>query len=448
MEKEKGEVMRELTVQGKRKTRMLNCPTRGEQWHGLRLYGKDILYNEDTLRAVLIEDKSESESIGCSNSTKPQFTLANVRTARYVVLNVTHGCNLACKYCFAREYGKMPIMTIALAREAVNKLFDVRSDLNFGFFGGEPLMAWDTVRQTMQYVRGLAKARQVKCKFHITTNATLLTPEIAQVIKNFGCSLLVSLDGPEAIHNEWRPMKNGMDSFQSTVKALELLHKMGMSRRVMLRGTFTPEHTQLIDRFKFAYDLQLKGWCNGFSIEPVNVTEGCIKREAMDNAFPPTFEEEYHTIAEWFLDKLEKGSSPPGFFHFRKLLGRLYRRELSATECGSGRGYLTIAPNGTICACHREAGTEIGHLRLGVDEERRQSWYDNRIYRSVECMKCWARFTCGGGCRQVLAEKGKSFDQTDKEHCRFMKMLIRECLWMLSSMADKTKERYFGATKT
>jgi len=433
--------MRELTKQS-RQGRNIECPKRSEDWKTIVVAGQEIHFNIDTLRAVVL-DNGEELTIN-PKSTKPQFFLASVASASFIVLNVTHGCNSKCKYCMAADYEKMPIMSSQLAREAVDRLFGIRTNMRISFFGGEPLMAWSTIKDTMEYARSIARARKVRCKFHITTNGTLLTPEMVQYLKPRNCTILISLDGPKYIHNEWRPLKNGLDAFDGTMGAIEMLHKHGMSSQVTLRGSFTPDCTKLLERLKFAYDLQLKGLCTGFSIEPINVTESCIQRDIKTVKFPGTLKDEYHAAAEWFVELVESGKPAPEFFHFRKLLRRLYRREVSGTECGAGRGYLTIAPDGTIYACHREEGTKIGHLRLGLDEELRCKWYDNRIYQRTQCMKCWARYACGGGCRQVLAEKGLPFDAVDYEHCRNMKIMIRECLWILATLSDKAKERYFN----
>ena len=168
--------MRDITVEGK-KQRTLSCPKRPESWKVLKLHGERVAINSDTLRVVAL-DKGESPPAKAS-SVKPQFSLASVGPTKFIVLNVTHGCNLACLYCFARDYDKMPIMSPDLARETINKLFEPRSDIRISFFGGEPLMAWDTVKQTIQYVKGIASARRVKCNLHITTNGTLLTEDRA-----------------------------------------------------------------------------------------------------------------------------------------------------------------------------------------------------------------------------------------------------------------------------
>ena len=377
--------MRELTGKCKVRRTML-CADRPEQWEELDLHGLRVMYNTDNLRSVLLDSGEEFPIM--ETSAKPQFNLTRVGNAKFIVLNVAHSCNLKCRYCLAAEYPSTPVMTIPLAREAINKLFDLRSDIRISFFGGEPLMAWDTIKATMEYAKSIASARKVRCIFHITTNGTLLTEDMVKVIKAYNCSILISIDGPEHIHNAWRPMKNGMNSFEATMNAIHLMKKHGLGRRLMLRSTFTPECTHLVERLEFAYDLQCKGLCGGCSVEPASVTEGCIQRDSMPIQFPDSLEKEYHDAAVWFVDLLNDNKPIPTFFHFKKMLHRLYYRQASATECGAGRGYLTISPDGSIYACHRESGAKIGHIRLGIDEQLRYPWMDNRIYRSPTCMKC------------------------------------------------------------
>lgn len=418
--------------------RLLNTPERPKgRWFPtdkperaeIDAFGHRVLLDVNTLAAAVPPAGEEGESFG--EAVKPQF-MPHARTpVKRLVLNVTHACNLACRYCFAADYERLPSMTVDTARRAIDGLFAPQHDLMISFFGGEPLMAWDVVNSVMDYAESLAAARRVRAGFHITTNGVLLTEEKVAALAQRNCSLLVSLDGAADLHNTARPAKDThIDSHAAVMRALAVLHTGGLSRRVTARATYAMPAPRLAERLAFFTDLQERGLVAGFSIEPAVMAEGCSGRaeDAFDAA---SIEHEYAEAARSYLDHLRNGR-PPNFFHFRKILSRLVHRRIAGSECGAGCGYLTIGPDGGVFACHREAGTRVGHVDTGIDEGLRAPWCDNRLYRCAECRSCWARHVCGGGCRQILAERGCALTEAYGPRCLVMKTIIRACLWIMA----------------
>ena len=403
------------------------------------------------------------------SAEKPQFRLARATPVRRLVLNVTHGCNLACKYCFAGGHHDEPTMSLDTAMRGV-ALMDPRATLDIAFFGGEPLLAWDLVRRVMDEASRLAKRRGVKAKFHITTNGTLLDEEKIAFLRSRPCSLLVSLDGPKDIHDAARPFRCGtaaracpaegggcesgvaqppapvppkagavnQSSFDAVMNVLQTAAKLGMSKRIMARATFFPRDARLVERLEFFAETEDAGLIGGYSVEPAVLGEGCARRgdESFDRA---ALAAEYHAAAAWFVDRVRR-KRRVGFFHFRKLLERIVLAKHAGSECGAGNGYVTVAPDGTIHACHRE-GTAIGHVDYGIDEERRAAWTDNRLYKRPGCMRCWARYLCGGGCRQARLELGGDLDAPVPGRCFIQRTLLRECFWMLTQLRRHEIER-------
>lgn len=439
---------------------------------------------------------------------RPNFRRApNPGPVKKLVLNVTHDCNLACRYCFASVHERGQAMSAATARKAIEWAFgnagaspagpkapspsrnkDVaagsRHDsrlgagatINVSFFGGEPLMNWPVVLEAMRFAELLAANRGAKAKFHITTNASLLTAEMLGELKGRDCSFLVSIDGPQEIHDTWRPFRpaSGLrspasqSSHASAMAALERLKTHGMNHRVSARATYPLSDTRLVERLDYLYHLQRRGLIQGFSLEPAFMSEGC----ATDNGEIDwtAHAAEYHDAAVWHVGRREAGSrkpeagtdggrrpeaggrngngktdhpSPitynplPGYFYFNKIINRLRERKLTASECGAGCGYMTVGPDGTIYACHRETGTEIGHVDYGIDESKRAKWLDNRYYVRDGCSKCWARNICGGGCRQQSVSNGRPISQPTPDRCRLMRTLIKECLWIMAVTAER-----------
>lgn len=361
---------------------------------------------------------------------KPQFSLS-FNGVRRVVLNVTHSCNLACGYCFAKGHSPGNVMPRETARRALG-LIEPSRPVDVAFFGGEPLLAWERIVEIMGDAARLAANGKRRMKFHITTNGLLLDEDKVRFLSERPCSILVSLDGPEDLHNAARPARDAAcNSFAATMSALECAKGTTLGSRLMARATFDVGRPELFRRLEFFGDLEARGLIRGFSIEPAVLAEGCASREGGLNR--DTLEREYHRAAKWFVERIRAGK-PAGFFHFRKLIRRIARAEHTGSECGAGVGYVTVAPDGTLFACHRECGSRVGHVNTGFDEELRAPWCDNRVYTRAVCRRCWARYLCGGGCRQANMELTGKLDEPAAARCFVMKLLIKECIWILTQL--------------
>jgi len=362
---------------------------------------------------------------------KPQFRLARATPVRRIVLNVTHACNLACGYCFAGGNRPGRTMSLDVARKGI-RLLDPRGAVDVAFFGGEPLLAWNLVTEAMREARDLAAKRKVRAKFHITSNGLLLDERKVRFLSDQPCSMLISLDGPEDIHNAARPARDAKrNSFRETMAALERARGAPLGRRIMARATFDAAQPQLVRRLEFLAGLHDAGFVRGFSIEPAVLGEGCAKRSGSFDR--NVVANEYHAAAEWYVARARAGRSAE-FFHFRKLIERILYAKHAGTECGAGNGYVTLAPDGTLYACHREAGTKVGHVDYGFDEQLRSAWADNRVYARNGCMTCWARYLCGGGCRQACLELAKDLRAAVPERCFLQRTMLKECLWILTQL--------------
>ena len=404
---------------------------------------------------------------------------------RKLVLNLTHACNLRCKYCFAADYDGAPsgahgsapvagyrdraaplvgapVMPVETAFKALS-LFDsvapkppssvpsvssvVKTPLSVAFFGGEPLLAWPTLILTAERVYQLAYERKVPCSLHVTTNGTLLDPLKAAALKRFNFSVLLSLDGPREIHNDSRPLRSDpsdpsdrADSFSRVMAGLDALNAAGIIPSI--RATFADSEPRLVERLEFFDALWRAGKISGVSIEPAILAEGCssVPQVPMDLI---RLEAEWHAAAEWFVARARAGKPFP-FFYFRKLLARLLNCEFHGSECGAGRGYLTVGPDGKIFACHRESGTEIGALS-GVaqppsaavavfNNQARAPWLRNCIAEHPECAECWARYLCGGGCAQNRVEVGGAVTAPVPHVCAARKAMMKQVLWIAAQL--------------
>ena len=439
-------------------TRILNAeihcrvptrPTAAPDVHLWNLRGHWVALDANSLVAIGMADDAAAmfQSTGgetfawggmfCSTG-KPQFSLRGNTTCLKLVLNLTNRCNLDCRYCFVhdavrRGYAKEQDLPIEAGVRALGLL---PGDVNVSFFGGEPLLNWETLVGVTEAAGDLAVQRNKASRFHVTTNATLVDDDRADYLKRAGFSVLVSIDGPEAVHNAQRPAAEG-NSHEQTMLGLCALKKAGVS--AYARATFDDPDTDLAALLGYFRDLRDDGLITGVSIEPAVLTEGCGTSDLADDAVD-RLAARYHEAAEWYAEELQRDKPPLDFAPFRKRLQRLLRPHHVASECGAGVGYLTVNPDGAIHSCHK-GECQIGHVDTGVDEHLRTPWRDNRFYARAECVSCWARHLCGGGCRHHrLTLTGELLGSTPAV-CRVRRDMLKECLWILAEVGpERLKE--------
>ena len=276
-------------------------------------------------------------------------------------------------------------------------------DPQIGFFGGEPLLVGASY---LTWIIQHAKQRFKAPRFHLTTNGTLLTEEIAEVIVEHNVSVIVSIDGPLEIHNQQRP-----DSWIAMMCGLQRLRSKGV-QHVTGRATFTPALMRLNERVRFLGEMLEEHFIHSLSIEPAALRPGqewsatsvAIEWEKMAN---------YLEQNSWILDV---------FGTLQTLIKRVRDGAPQVRNCGAGNGYITVEPNGTIHACHREA-SPIGNVRTGFDS-RRELWINPLEPR--ECGACWARYLCGGGCHAT-----RRFEMQTQQ-CVTSRIQAMEAIWLLS----------------
>lgn len=426
---------------GKKIKRLRQRP-REPQMATLKVRGKHFVVDAlNLLAAEITEDRYPAPS-----ASEPKIPIGNPPGCRTLVLNVTHGCNLACTYCYRRNYGQnepipepmsMDIIKRALMMFPYNPKAPQNPRFNVGFFGGEPLVAFERVKEAVAHVEALCAKRGVKASFSMTTNGTLITDEVADFLCDKEFSLIVSLDGPMEVHNRHRPAVTG-NSFSLTMAGLERLKERKGVRHITLRSTFTAEGVDLVERLEYLNGLCDHGYAQHVSVEPVSLTEGgCTTTFGDDLAITvrnvKQFLPEYHKATDWIIARARAGKRVR-FHQPLKMLQRLVDRANACGECGAGKAYRTVAPDGTIFACHREGGSKIGTVFEGLDEWPRAKWMDNRFYLHEKCPTCWCRWICGGGCRMDSLDRSGNIHKPTPVGCWLKKVWIREAVWLMSEL--------------
>ena len=316
-------------------------------------------------------------------------------------LHIAHDCNLACKYCFAEEgeyHGRRALRGFEVGRKALDFLIAAsgnRVKLAVDFFGGEPLMNWDVVKQLVEYGRSREKECNKKFRFTITTNGVLLNDEIMDFCNREMSNVVLSLDGRKEVNDRMRPFRNGSGSYDLIVPKFQKFAESRGTKDYFVRGTFTRNNLDFSKDVLHFADLGFKK----LSIEPVVADPKepySIREEDL-----PKIMEEYDRLAKEFI-KREKEGRGFQFFHFMIDLnqGPCVAKRLSG--CGSGTEYLAVTPWGDFYPCHQFVGMEdflLGNVDEGITNTKvRDEFKLCNVYAREKCRDCFARFYCSGGC--------------------------------------------------
>lgn len=317
-------------------------------------------------------------------------------------LHVAHDCNLRCKYCFAStgDFGQgRKIMPPEIAKKAIDFVIarsGVRHNIEVDFFGGEPLMAWDTVTQTVDYARSLEEKHNKKFRFTITTNGLLLDEDKRKYINENMDNCVLSLDGRREVNDEFRKTVAGTGSYDTIVpKFKALVDERDPNLDYYARGTFTSHNLDFAEDVLSIADAGF----DRLSVEPVTADPGCGYDLTEDDL--PKIEAEYDRLTDIMLERKKEGK-PFTFFHFMVDLDQGPCVVKRLRGCGAGYEYVAVTPDGDIYPCHQFVGKDEFKQGSVLDQsfnmDIAQKFAGMNIYSRPKCQKCWAKFYCSGGC--------------------------------------------------
>lgn len=362
-------------------------------------------YTAEELRDAL-EDVTELTADGklfAPDTYEPLIDAVKQRKTivKAMCLHIAHDCNLACRYCFAEEgeyHGRRALMSFDVGKKALDFLIrnsGSRRNLEVDFFGGEPLMNWQVVKELVAYGREQEKLYDKHFRFTVTTNGVLLNDEIQEFINQEMDNVVLSLDGRREVNDVMRPFRNGKGSYDLIVPKFQKLADSRNQERYYVRGTFTRNNLDFSKDILHFADLGFKQ----MSIEPVVGDETdpyAIRREDL-----PQIMEEYDKLAKIMIER-EKQGKGFNFFHFMIDLegGPCISKRLSG--CGSGTEYLSVTPWGDLYPCHQFVGQEeflMGNVDEGITRpEIADEFRGCSVYSKEKCKACFAKFYCSGGC--------------------------------------------------
>ena len=357
-------------------------------------------------------------------------------------LHIAHDCNLACKYCFAEEgeyHGRRALMSYEVGKQALDFLIansGNRKNLEVDFFGGEPLMNWQVVKDLVAYGREQEKIHNKNFRFTLTTNGVLLDDEIMEFANKEMANVVLSIDGRKEVHDFMRPFRKGAGSYDLVVPKFQKFAKSRGEKSYYARGTFTRHNLDFSEDVLHLADLGF----DQISVEPVVADE---KEEyALKWEDVPKICEEYDKLAKEMIKRKKEGKGF-NFFHFMIDLtgGPCVYKRLSG--CGSGTEYLAVTPWGDLYPCHQFVGEEkylMGNVWDGVKRTDLCKEFKNcNVYAKEKCQNCFAKFYCSGGCAANSYNFHGSINDVYELGCELQRKRV-ECAIMLKA-AEAAEEQ-------
>ena len=348
-------------------------------------------------------------------------------------LHVAHTCNLNCAYCFASQgkyHGDRAIMSFEVGKQAFDYLIKnsgTRRNLEVDFFGGEPLMNFDVVKQLVAYAREIEKEHNKNFRFTLTTNGLLIDDDVIEFANKEMSNVVLSLDGRKEIHDRYRVDYSGNGSWDRIVPKFQQLVEAREGKNYYMRGTFTHRNPDFLNDIKQMLDLGF----NELSMEPVVCAPG-EPAELTEEDLPIVLDQ-YEKLAELMLEKNKEGK-PFTFYHYMiDLTGGpcIYKR---ISGCGSGTEYMAVTPWGDLYPCHQFVGDEkfrLGDVWTGVTNTEIQGEFAAcNVYAHEECKDCWARLYCSGGCAANAYHSTGSVTGVYEYGCKLFKKRM-ECAIMV-----------------
>ncbi len=383
------------------------------QIDGLKAAGK--LYTPDVYQAISSQFKNSSKVI------------------KAMCLHVAHTCNLTCSYCFARQgafHGDRALLSYVVGKLALDFVVansGSRRNLVVDFFGGEPLMNWQVVKDLVAYGRELERIHNKVFRFTLTTNGMLVDEDVIEFSNREMQNVVLSLDGRKEVHDRFRTDGAGRGSYDTIVPKFQEFAKARGNTGYYMRGTYTAHNPDFAADVLHMADLGF----DQLSMEPV--VSDPNDPAALTEAHLPQLFAEYEKLA-FEMAKRHKEGKPLTFYHYILDLknGPCIHKRIAG--CGSGTEYMAVTPWGELFPCHQFVGDEkysLGNVFDGLSNpEAQEEFRSCNLYTRPECVDCWARFFCSGGCPANSFHATGTINGVHEFSCTLFKKRI-ECAIML-----------------
>ena len=349
-------------------------------------------------------------------------------------LHVAHTCNLNCSYCFASQgkyHGDRAVMSYEVGKQALDFLIansGTRRNLEVDFFGGEPLMNFQVVKDLVAYARSIEKEKGKNFRFTLTTNGVLVDDDVIAWANRECSNVVLSLDGRKEVHDRFRVDYAGNGSWEKIVPKFQKFVEARGGKEYYMRGTFTHANPDFLKDIQTMLDLGF----NELSMEPVVCAAG--DPSALTESDMAVVMDQYEKLAELMLER-DKAGKPFTFYHYMiDLTGGpcIYKR---ISGCGSGTEYMAVTPWGDLYPCHQFVGEErfkLGNIWDGVTNTQIQDEFAAcNVYAHPQCRDCWARLYCSGGCAANAYHATGSVTGVYEDGCKLFRKRM-ECAIMVA----------------
>ncbi len=374
-----------------------------------------------------------------------------------VVLNVTNQCNLSCKYCYefgedrvATPEGKPKFMDEETARASIDLLLEQspgRRSVHVTFFGGETLMNFPLVKKIVAYAREKAREAGKYVDFSLTTNGTLLRPEIIEYLAENQVGVTISLDGPRELNDSLRVFKSGQGSYDIIEPKVRELLKRHTTRPIAARVTLT---SQVVDVLKIYRHLKHDLGFHEVGFAPV--TTSPVRLYAIGTNGLDSILRQFTELAQEYLEHALRGQHH-GFSNVSDTIGELHAGISKAHPCGASLGLVGVGPSGDIAPCHRFVDSDthkLGHISTGIDREKQADFLRRgHISAKPECHTCWARPVCSGGCYHEAYVRYGDTGHANLHYCDWIRGWTDVCLGLYGEIAARNPSflRHFDDRK-
>lgn len=384
------------------------------------------LFKEDTFEPMAGDLKKKSAGI-----------------VKALCLHVAHTCNLNCSYCFASQgnyHGDRAVMSLEVGKRALDFLIENskgRRNLEVDFFGGEPLMNFDMIKELVAYARKREKEENKNFRFTLTTNGVLVDDDVIDFANKEMSNVVLSLDGRKEVHDRFRVDYNGKGSWEKIVPKFQHFVEKRGNKNYYMRGTFTHANPDFVNDI----EEMLRLGFTELSMEPVVCAAD--DPSALTEEDLPIVLEQYEKLAFLMLEKRKEGK-PFTFYHYMLDLKSgpcIYKR---ISGCGSGTEYMAVTPWGDLYPCHQFVGDEkfkLGDIWSGVTNTKIQDEFAAcNVYTREECKDCWAKLYCSGGCAANAYHATGSVNGIYDYGCKLFRKRMECAIMMEAAKAVKQNE--------
>ena len=381
-----------------------------------QLIAEGKLFTKDTYKPLAGELKERSKGI-----------------IKALCLHVAHACNLNCEYCFASQgkyHGERALMSFEVGKRALDFLIEysgTRRNLEVDFFGGEPLLNFQVVKDLVKYARSVEKEKNKNFRFTLTTNGVLIDDDVIDFCNREMSNVVLSLDGRKSVHDRFRVDYQGKGSYDVIVPKFQKLVTARGNKNYYMRGTFTHYNPDFLEDVMTMYNLGF----TELSMEPVVCAEG--DKSKLTEQDLPIVMEQYEKLAQVMNEKRIEGK-PFTFYHYMLDLNDgpcVYKR---ISGCGSGTEYMAVTPTGDLYPCHQFVGEQkflLGNVFDGVKNSETQAEFaDCNVYSRPECENCWAKLYCSGGCAANSYHATGSVKGVYEYGCKLFKKRMECAIWL------------------